>query len=79
VSAARWAKQNPDGKRPFQVYPLDAEQGLAAIILIEPALQPSTQLHVPLFRPLEANPETGTPPPGINMPHAEIFSKNGSR
>jgi len=26
--AARWAKQSPAGKRPFQVYPLDAEQGL---------------------------------------------------
>ena len=26
-SAARWAKQAPDGKRPFEVYPLDAEQG----------------------------------------------------
>jgi len=26
-SAARWAKQGPDGKRPFPVYPLDAEQG----------------------------------------------------
>jgi hypothetical protein len=39
----------------------------------------SVATPVPLFRPLEVNPETGLLPPGINMFRTEIFSKNHSR